>query len=130
MTSQDVSNSVAYKKERRERRLGVLGCLETDEKTSTPEPTLRKPPSYWSGLEIPTIRHGHGAPSAEKKFPFLGLGGRAPAKMRSSPLIQGEWSGRLWGTGGVGASWQRCGQAPDSGAVRVRAGESARQRCR
>ncbi|KAJ1097440.1 hypothetical protein NDU88_002559 [Pleurodeles waltl] len=50
--------------------------------------------------------------------------------MRSSLLIQGEWSGRLWGTGGVGASWQRCGQAPDPGAVRVRAGESARQRSR
>ncbi|KAJ1216087.1 hypothetical protein NDU88_003693 [Pleurodeles waltl] len=57
----------------------LAGCLETDEKTSTPEPTLRKPPSYWSGLEIPTICHGHGASSAEKSS-LSWLGGPSPGE--------------------------------------------------
>ncbi|KAJ1211079.1 hypothetical protein NDU88_006441 [Pleurodeles waltl] len=77
-----------------------------------------------AGWRFPPFAMGT-EPQVQKKVPLPGLGGRALAKMRSSLLIQGEWSGRLWGTGGVGASWQCCGQAPDPGAVRVRAGESA-----
>ncbi|KAJ1089118.1 hypothetical protein NDU88_002270 [Pleurodeles waltl] len=95
MTSQDVSNSVAYKKERRERRLGVLvgltwsgGYSRLSGSQVALKPTRRpRRQSQHSGS-----RHLTGAgwrfppfatgtePQVQKKVPFPWLGGPSPGE--------------------------------------------------
>ncbi|KAJ1099879.1 hypothetical protein NDU88_004973 [Pleurodeles waltl] len=127
MTSQDVSNSVAYKKERRERRLGVLGCQA--QRRDHPQgggassaPCTLKAPAHTlaaKGSGLPLCSHLSPNPlgrlllSGDPLFPTVGLtwsggysrlsGSQVALKPTRRPQRQSQHSGSRHLTG---AGWR------------------------